>query len=207
MIVYATVPFLAAGVSYLWIGERPNRRVLVASGDRFDRHRPDGGCRTQVAGRRRQRRRLRHDLHLRRAARDGTPLSGAPDGAGQLRGVPRSAHWCSFRWPRARSRAPMNSSYCCCSASRPRAGAYVLFLIGGRYIPSGEAGLIGMLDVGAVAALGLVAVRRAAGQRRAGRRRDRARRRGLVSRRTTARRAGRVRFLGDKRCVRTQSEL
>ena len=26
-------------------------------------------------------------------------------------------------------------------------GAYVLFLIGGRYIPSGEAGLIGMLDV------------------------------------------------------------
>jgi drug/metabolite transporter (DMT)-like permease len=27
------------------------------------------------------------------------------------------------------------------------AGAYVLFLIGGRYIPSGEAGLIGMLDV------------------------------------------------------------
>src|SRR4051812_9442814 len=31
MIVYATVPFIAAGIGFLWNGERPKRRMLVAS--------------------------------------------------------------------------------------------------------------------------------------------------------------------------------
>src|SRR6266568_3860714 len=31
MIVYATVPFVAAGVAFLWIGERARSRVLLAS--------------------------------------------------------------------------------------------------------------------------------------------------------------------------------
>lgn len=32
LIVYATVPFLAAGVAYAWIGERVGRRTLIAAG-------------------------------------------------------------------------------------------------------------------------------------------------------------------------------
>ena len=35
MVIYATVPFVTAGVAFLFIGERPNMRTLVASGIAF----------------------------------------------------------------------------------------------------------------------------------------------------------------------------
>ncbi|SCB11236.1 EamA domain-containing membrane protein RarD [Rhizobium hainanense] len=35
MVIYATVPFVTAGVAFLFIGERPNVRTLVASGIAF----------------------------------------------------------------------------------------------------------------------------------------------------------------------------
>ncbi|MFT4000952.1 MAG: DMT family transporter [Rhizobium sp.] len=35
MVIYATVPFVTAGVAFLFIGERPNMRTLIASGIAF----------------------------------------------------------------------------------------------------------------------------------------------------------------------------
>ncbi|TXI06715.1 MAG: DMT family transporter [Rhizobium sp.] len=35
MVIYATVPFVTAGVAFLFIGERPNLRTLIASGIAF----------------------------------------------------------------------------------------------------------------------------------------------------------------------------
>src|SRR3954452_9268348 len=35
MIVYATVPFIAAGIGFLWNGERPKRRMLLAAAVAF----------------------------------------------------------------------------------------------------------------------------------------------------------------------------
>ena len=35
MVIYATVPFVTAGVAFLFIGERPNMRTLIASGVAF----------------------------------------------------------------------------------------------------------------------------------------------------------------------------
>jgi len=50
MVIYATVPFVTAGVAFLFIGERPNVRTLIASGIAFigvlvmlSGHASDGG--------------------------------------------------------------------------------------------------------------------------------------------------------------------
>ena len=146
MIIYAAVPFIAAGVSYFWIGERPTRRVLVASAFAFIGIALMAGAAPRlqdIAG---------NAVALLMTctfavqlvmARRYPELQMAPvNGAG--------AALCALVFfPLASAQIP--SAYelfiLLMFGIATTAGAYVLFLIGGRYIPSGEAGLIGMVDV------------------------------------------------------------
>ena len=146
MIVYATVPFIAAGVSYLWIGERPTRRVLIASAFAFVGIALMAGAAPRlqdVAG---------NAVALLMTctfavqlvmARRYPGLEMAPvNGAGAV--------LCALVFfPLASAQIPSANELLILLmfGIATTAGAYVLFLVGGRYIPSGEAGLIGMLDV------------------------------------------------------------
>lgn len=146
MIVYATVPFIAAGIGYLWNGERPNRRMLGASAAAF-----------------------LGILLMAGSAADLDDVLG--DAAALLMTVMFAIQLVMARRYPALEMAPVNGAgaalcallfFPLAAAGVPdaqqllillafgiatTAGAYVLFLVGGRYIPSGEAGLIGMLDV------------------------------------------------------------
>ena len=146
MIVYATVPFLAAGVSYLWIRERPNRRVLVASVIAFIGIALMAGAAPRlqdVAGNAvALLMTFTFAVQLVMARRYPT-LPMAPVNCG-------GAALCALVFfPLASSTIPTahELSILLLFGIATTGAAYVLFLIGGRYIPSGEAGLIGMLDV------------------------------------------------------------
>jgi drug/metabolite transporter (DMT)-like permease len=146
MIVYACVPFIAAGVSYFWIGERPTRRVLIASAFAFIGIALMAGAAPRlqdVAG---------NAVALLMTttfavqlvmARRYPELAMAPVNCG-------GAILCALVFfPLASAQIPSAHELVILLmfGIATTAGAYVLFLIGGRYIPSGEAGLIGMLDV------------------------------------------------------------
>jgi drug/metabolite transporter (DMT)-like permease len=146
MIVYATVPFIAAAVSYFWIGERPSRRVLVASAFAFIGIALMAGAAPRlqdIAG---------NAVALLMTstfavqlvmARRYPNLAMAPVNCG-------GALLCAlvfFPLASAHIPSPHELFILLVFGIATTAGAYVLFLIGGRYIPSGEAGLIGMLDV------------------------------------------------------------
>lgn len=146
MIVYATVPFIAAGISMLWIGERPTRRVLTASAIAFIGIALMAGAAPRlqdVAG---------NAVALLMTctfavqlvmARRYPDLAMAPVNCG-------GAILCAlvfFPLASAQIPSPQELFILLLFGVATTGGAYVLFLIGGRYIPSGEAGLIGMLDV------------------------------------------------------------
>ncbi|HVO04607.1 MAG TPA: DMT family transporter [Candidatus Cybelea sp.] len=146
MIVYATVPFIAAAIGYAWIGERPSRRMLIASGIAFLGIALMAGAAPSV-------RDLAGDAvallmtvtfgtQLVMARRYPTLEMAPVNGAG-------SALCALLLWPLASAQMPdlAQLGILLLFGIATTAGAYVLFLIGGRYIPSGEAGLIGMLDV------------------------------------------------------------
>ena len=146
MIVYATVPFVAAGVAFLWIGERAARRVLVASGIAL--------------------------LGIMVMAGSATRLQ---DIAGNACAFVMTASFAvqlvmARRYPALQMAAVTAIAACICAlvcwpmmaATMPSplqllllagfgvtttALAYLLFLTGARHIPSGEAGLVGLLDV------------------------------------------------------------
>ncbi len=146
MIVYATVPFIAAGISYLWIRERPNRRVLVASALAFVGIALMAGAAPRlqdVAG---------NAVALLMTATFATQLVMArryPELAMAPVNCGGAALCALVFFPLASSTIPSLHELFILMlfGIATTAGAYVLFLIGGRYIPSGEAGLIGMLDV------------------------------------------------------------
>lgn len=146
MVIYATVPFLAAGIAFVWIGERATLRVLVASGIAL------GGIGVMAGA-----------------------TTGWRDVAGNAMALLMTASFAAQlvmtrRYPALRM-APVNAiaAALCALACWPAmsavtpslwqlallagfgvtttALAYLLFLTGGRYLPSGEAGLIGLLDV------------------------------------------------------------
>jgi len=146
MIVYATVPFIAAGIGYLWIGERPNKRVLVAGAVAF------AGVAVMAGASARLEDVFGNAVALLMTVTFGTQLvmarryptlEMAPvNGAG--------AALCALLcWPLASAQIPdpQQLGILFLFGIATTAGAYVLFLVGGRYVPSGEAGLIGMLDV------------------------------------------------------------
>jgi drug/metabolite transporter (DMT)-like permease len=146
MIVYATVPFIAAGIGLLWNGERPSRRMLTASGFAFLGVAIMAGASASL-----------DDLlgcavallmtvtfatQLVMARRYPTLAMAPVNAAG-------AALCAVIFFPFAASQIPdaQQLGILLLFGIATTAGAYVLFLIGGRYVPSGEAGLIGMLDV------------------------------------------------------------
>lgn len=144
--IYATVPFIAAGLAYLLIGERIERRVLTASCVAFV------GV-LIVAG---------FALRLSDLAGNGLAL---------LMTVTFSILLVMARKHPTLRLAPVNAigSGLCVLLCLPLMShampslaelgilavfgsttsgiAYLLYMTGGRYIPSGEAGLIGLMDV------------------------------------------------------------
>ena len=146
MIVYATVPFIAAGIGFLWNGERPSRRMLMAATVAFVGVAIMAGASASLDDL------LGNAVALLMTVTFGTQLvmarryptlEMAPvNGAG--------AALCAllfFPFASAVIPDPQQLVILVAFGIATTAGAYVLFLVGGRYIPSGEAGLVGMLDV------------------------------------------------------------
>lgn len=145
MIVYATVPFIAAAISYFWTGERPHRRVLIAGTFAFIGVALMAGSAPRledVAGNAvALLMTVTFSVQLAMARRYPELAMAPVNGAG--------AALCALVFfPFAAGvPSPHELVILLMFGIATTAGAYVLFLIGGRYIPSGEAGLIGMLDV------------------------------------------------------------
>jgi drug/metabolite transporter (DMT)-like permease len=146
VVVYATVPFIAAAIAYFWIGERVRPRLLLASG-------------VALIG------------ILVMASHATRPRDIAGNSIALLMTLAFAAQLVMARRFPSLDMAPINAmgAALCAAASWPFAAsaipdlgqlvilalfgitmtslAYLLFLTGGRHIPSGEAGLIGLLDV------------------------------------------------------------
>jgi drug/metabolite transporter (DMT)-like permease len=146
MIIYATVPFVAAGIAFLWIGERSGPRVLLASTIALAGIVILAGSATR-----------RQDISGNAVAFLMTLAFG-----GQLVMARRNhrldmavvnsiaAALCAMLcWPLAASGLPTAYQLVVLAlfGITTTSLAYLLFLIGGRYIPSGEAGLLGLIDV------------------------------------------------------------
>ena len=146
MVVYATVPFVAAGIAFVWIGERPARNTLVASAIALLGISVMAGSATRagdVAG---------NALSLLMTAsfsvllvmvRRHPSLPMAPINA---LGAALCAILC---WPLMPAGVPgaVDLAILALFGLTTMGIGYLLFLAGGRLIPSSEAGLIGLLDV------------------------------------------------------------
>ena len=146
MIIYATVPFVAAGMAFVWINEKAAPRVLLASGVALAGIVIVAGFATRA-----------QDL-----AGNAIAFLMTLAFAAQLvmaRRYPRlemavvnafAATLCALAcWPflEAGTPSPRQLVVLALFGIATTALAYLLFLIGGRYIPSSEAGLLGLLDV------------------------------------------------------------
>jgi len=146
MIVYATVPFIAAGIGYLWIGEKPNRRMLFASAAAFlgvaIMAGASAGMDDLLGNAVALLMTVMFATQLVMARRYPTLAMAPVNGAG-------AALCAVVFFPFAAAQIPdaQQLGILLLFGIATTAGAYVLFLIGGRYVPSGEAGLIGMVDV------------------------------------------------------------
>ena len=146
MVIYATVPFVAAGIAFVWTGERAQSRVLLASAIALVGIGIMAGSATRpqdVAGNA-----VAFLMTLTFAiqlvmARRFPSLEMASVNA-------FAAGLCALMcWPFTAAEIPSRDQLVVLAlfGITTTALAYVLFLTGGRYIPSGEAGLIGMIDV------------------------------------------------------------
>lgn len=146
MVVYATVPFVAAGVAYLWLGERIERRVLVASAVALagivvmagSATEPDdiaGGAVSLLMT-------ITFSVLLVMVRRyPGLPMT--PINA-------LGAALCALiSWTLMPGGVPGVSDLVILAVfgATTTGLAYLLYLTGARYIPSSEAALIGLLDV------------------------------------------------------------
>jgi drug/metabolite transporter (DMT)-like permease len=146
MIVYATVPFVAAGMAFVWLGERASRRVLLASAIALAGILVMAGAATRpedIAGNS-----LAFLMTLTFGvllvmARRYPSMNMAPINAAA---AALSAAVC---WPFMAAAIPSLDEMLILAlfGFTTTALAYLLFLTGGRYIPSSEAGLVGLLDV------------------------------------------------------------
>lgn len=146
MIVYATVPFVAAGVSFLWLGERIRRRILIASSVALLGIVIMAGSATRPAD-------IAGDVIsllmtftfsvLLVMGRRYPSLAMAPINA---LGAALCAIVC---WPLISGGVPDVGDLLILAVfgATTTGLAYLLFLTGARHIPSSEAGLIGLLDV------------------------------------------------------------
>ena len=145
MIVYATVPLIAAGIAYLWIGERPGRRTIVAAvialagiavmvgsaahgGDLF------GNALALLMT-------LTFAILVVLARRTPSLSMAAVNAFAALLTTLVS-------WPLMQPGVPDAHTMLILAAFgvATTSLAYLLFLLGARYIPSVEAGLLGLLD-------------------------------------------------------------
>ncbi|MDM9619345.1 DMT family transporter [Rhizobium sp. S96] len=144
--IYATVPFVAAGISYLWLKEAISKRVLVASLIAFVGvlivagfgARPDDIAGNALAFLMT----LTFSILLVAARRYPAlrlaPVNALGSGFCVLLCLPLMSH----------DLPSLTDIITLAVFGSTTSGiAYLLFMTGGRYIPSGEAGLIGLLDV------------------------------------------------------------
>jgi drug/metabolite transporter (DMT)-like permease len=146
MVVYATVPFVAAGVALIWTGERAASRVLLASAIALVGIAIMAGSATRpqdIAG---------NAVAFLMTLAFGTQLVMArryPSlGMASINAI--AAALCALIClPLAAvvTPSPLQLVILALFGSTNTALAYILFLTGGRYIPSAEAGLIGLIDV------------------------------------------------------------
>jgi drug/metabolite transporter (DMT)-like permease len=146
MVIYATVPFLAALLAYLWIGETMERRVLAASAVALIGILVMAGSATRpqdIAGNALALLMTVTFAALLVMARRYPALGMAPINAFA------SVLCAMLCWPLMTGAAPTAYQIVILAVfgATTTALAFLLFLIGGRHIPSGEAGLVGMLDV------------------------------------------------------------
>ncbi len=144
--VYATVPFIAAGLAYVWMGERAKPRVIWASLVALVGILAMAGSATRpqdIAG---------NALALLMTATFGIVLVMARryPSLGMAPVNAFAAALCALAcWPLASPIVP--SAYqlvlLALFGATTTALAYLLFLIGGRSVPSGEAGLVALVDV------------------------------------------------------------
>jgi drug/metabolite transporter (DMT)-like permease len=146
LVVYATVPFVAAAVAYLWIGEKLGRRTLIASAVALVGISVMAGAATRpadIAGGALSLLMTATFAVLLVMARRYPSLAMAPINA-------LAALLCAiFCWPLVPSGMPTLTELLILAVfgATTTGLAYLLFLTGGRLIPSSEAGLIGLLDV------------------------------------------------------------
>ncbi len=146
MIIYATVPFVAASIAFIWIGERSKSRVLLASAIALAGIVILAGSATRpqdIAG---------NAVAFLMTVAFGVQLVMARRYPWLEMAVINAfaAGMCAIAcWPLAASGSPglYNLIVLALFGVTTTALAYLLFLLGGRHIPSGEAGLIGLLDV------------------------------------------------------------
>ncbi|MBZ5759704.1 MULTISPECIES: DMT family transporter [Rhizobium] len=144
--IYATVPFIAAGLAYLLIGERVERRVLSASCVAFLGVLVVAGFAarlTDLAGNALALLMTVTFSILLVMARKHPSLRMAPvnalgSGLCVLLCLPLMSHALP---------SPSDLAILALFGSTTSGIAYLLYMTGGRYIPSGEAGLIGLMDV------------------------------------------------------------
>jgi len=146
MIVYATVPFVAAGVAFLWVGERASPRVLVASAIAL------AGILIMAVASTRPGDIAGNLVALLMTFAFGTQLVMARRyPALEMVGINAiGAALCAMlAWPLAKTGLPDPRQMLIMAAFgiTTTSLAYMLFLTGGRHIPSSEAGLIGLVDV------------------------------------------------------------
>jgi drug/metabolite transporter (DMT)-like permease len=144
--IYATIPFVCVGIAWLWLGERIDRRVLVASSIAFLGVLVVAGFAT----------RPEDVLGNLMAFSMTVSFSVMVIMAQRYRGMDMAkanAIGCMLCalicWPMMAGETPslFEMLLLCGFGVTSTALAYLLFLTGSRYIPSGEAGLIALLDV------------------------------------------------------------
>jgi drug/metabolite transporter (DMT)-like permease len=144
--IYATVPFVAAGLALVWLGERVGRRVLTASAVAFVGVLVVAGFALtpdDVAGNA-----LAFLMTVCFAAL--VVMSRRHPGMGMAEISAYASLACvAICWPLMSPTIPGAFELLILAGFgiTSTALAYLLFLVGGRYIPSGEAGLIALLDV------------------------------------------------------------
>jgi drug/metabolite transporter (DMT)-like permease len=144
--VYATVPFVAAAIAFVWMGERVERRVLLASSIALVGIVVMAGSATRpqdLAG---------NALALLMTVTFGVVLVLArrhPTIAMAPVNALAAALCAAACWPLMTGGIPTAAELVILAlfGFTTTALAYLLFLTGGRHIPSSEAGLIALLDV------------------------------------------------------------
>lgn len=146
MIVYATVPFIAAGLAFVWIGERPERRVIAASLIALfgicvmvgTAPRAGDVAGSAAALLMTSAFALQMVMARRYPALDMSPVNALA-----------TIVCAAITWPLAAQAVPSAEQLILLALFGITTStlAYLFFLIGARHIPSGEAGLIGLLDL------------------------------------------------------------